>query len=374
MKNNPKVSIIIPVYNVEKYLRQCLDSVVNQTMWDIQIICVNDGSTDNSRNILQEYVDRDFRIEIIDKPNGGLASARNAAYPTIKGQYTLFVDSDDWIDLDCCEKVYQKAKQTEAEITFFFLERENGSEGKSPTISITPQDKTTIEEKAPLFEFGYAAGKLYQSDFLVNNRLLFPEGYYFEDFLVSWQGIVMAQRISVVLEKLYHYRLNPGSISSAINRTGFDTIPICAMTEKFLREYGYYDDYRDVFIYRKFIYWHWVFRSMTWSSRFKFLQAVRHSLTEDDQAFYRSTSGKKLLEKQERRFYRLIVDGGLLRTAQYYFFEIVKWPERLVRYSIVKPLKILLGKRRRTAANLNTAGNTISLPQESGEPSKRRAA
>src|SRR5215469_13757361 len=109
----PIISIIIPVYNVEPYLRQCLDSVVNQTMRDIQIICVNDGSPDNSRAILQEYANRDSRIEIIDKPNGGQSSARNAAYPHIRGKYTLFVDSDDWIERDLCEKTYRKAEETD---------------------------------------------------------------------------------------------------------------------------------------------------------------------------------------------------------------------------------------------------------------------
>ena len=110
-----------------------MDSVVNQTMRDIQIICVNDGSPDGSRAILQEYADRDSRIEIIDKPNGGLSSARNAAYPHIRGKYTLFVDSDDWIELDLCEKTYRKSEETGAQMTMFFFSK-SGRKSDSGTV------------------------------------------------------------------------------------------------------------------------------------------------------------------------------------------------------------------------------------------------
>ena len=100
-----KVSIIIPVYNVEKYLKKCLDSVINQTYKDIEIICVNDGSKDGSENILKEYATKDSRIKIIEKKNGGLSSARNAGLDVASGEYCYFVDSDDWIELNTIEKL-----------------------------------------------------------------------------------------------------------------------------------------------------------------------------------------------------------------------------------------------------------------------------
>lgn len=222
----------------------------------------------------------------------------------------MFVDADDWIDLDCCEKVYRKATQTDAEITIFFFQRENAPEGNwSPNLRrISPLDRTTVAEKIPLVEFGYTCGKLYRSDFLENNQLLFPEGLFFEDFLYSWKAITMAQRISIVPEKLYHYRWQPESTSSVIDRTGFDTITICEMTEKYLRESGYYDDYRDAFIYHKLTYWSWVFHSMTQVSKPKFLQKIRCSLTVEDQAFYHSEAGNTL-EKEVCHLYRYLVDG-----------------------------------------------------------------
>ncbi len=114
----PKISVVIPVYNAEKYLRECLDSVVNQTLNDIEIICVNDGSTDNSLKILEEYTSQDNRIKIINKENGGVHTARNIGMEKTKtcGDYTIFLDADDFFDLRMFEKLYNKAIETNCDI------------------------------------------------------------------------------------------------------------------------------------------------------------------------------------------------------------------------------------------------------------------
>ena len=109
MNNNISISIVVPVYNVEKYLRQCLDSIINQTFKDFECICVNDGSTDKSLSILQEYANKDNRIKIIPQKNIGLAGARNTALSVASGKYVLFVDSDDYIDINLCEALYKDA-------------------------------------------------------------------------------------------------------------------------------------------------------------------------------------------------------------------------------------------------------------------------
>lgn len=104
----PKLSVIVPVYNVEKYLKECINSIINQTLKDIEIICVNDGSTDNSLKILEELSQLDNRIKIINKENGGLASARNAGMKVASGEYYTFIDSDDFIDTNAYETVINK--------------------------------------------------------------------------------------------------------------------------------------------------------------------------------------------------------------------------------------------------------------------------
>ena len=116
---NPKISVIIPVYNVEKFLRECLDSVVNQTMRDIEIICVNDGSTDGSLDILKEYAKKDDRIIVINQTNGFVESARNNGLKIAKGEYIQFVDSDDYLELNACETAYNYALQYKADVVVF---------------------------------------------------------------------------------------------------------------------------------------------------------------------------------------------------------------------------------------------------------------
>lgn len=112
----PKVSIIIPVFNVECYLQECLDSVVNQTLKDIEIICIDDGSTDSSLKILQKYKKQDNRIILLTQENKGAHLARTTALKIAKGEYIGFIDSDDWIDLDFFETLYNKAIEENADI------------------------------------------------------------------------------------------------------------------------------------------------------------------------------------------------------------------------------------------------------------------
>ena len=116
MKEQPLVSVIIPVYNVERYLAQCLDSVINQTYPNLEIICVNDGSRDGSPDILRRYADEDARIQVIDKANGGVSQARNDALDCARGEYIMFVDSDDWVEPDACENAVNAMREYDADI------------------------------------------------------------------------------------------------------------------------------------------------------------------------------------------------------------------------------------------------------------------
>lgn len=123
----PKITIIVPVYNVEKYLADCLNSLVNQTMPDIEIICVNDGSNDGSLDVLKRYASHDERIILINQPNSGVSVARNTALKHVKGEYYMFVDSDDWLDLDACRVTYDNAIQHDADCLMFSYTKEFGN-------------------------------------------------------------------------------------------------------------------------------------------------------------------------------------------------------------------------------------------------------
>lgn len=215
MKNAPKVSVIIPVYNVEQYLRECLDSVVNQTLKDIEIICVNDGSPDNSLAILEEYAAKDERIKIINKENGGLSSARNCAIPLAQGEYIGFVDSDDWIDLDFYEKLYNTAKEYNAEIACADLYRVSDTKAKYfvKHKNIKCSKKERVKYKlAHIPHHNYVMNKIYHTKKLQKCRVLFEDKVLFEDVLWSHKVVYYLENLVTVPNTKYNYRDNPYSI------------------------------------------------------------------------------------------------------------------------------------------------------------------
>ena len=163
----PKVSVIIPVNNTEKYITKCLDSVINQTLKDIEIICVNDSSTDNSLSILKEYAKKDNRLKLIDLPqNQGAGDAKNAGLKLVQGEYLGFVDSDDYIDLNYYEELYNKAKENDADIVkskLLMLEFD-GTKKRSNLNSL-------IKEKSKFyFSFEYTSA-IYKSSLILDNNI-----------------------------------------------------------------------------------------------------------------------------------------------------------------------------------------------------------
>lgn len=165
--NEPLISIIIPVYNVERYLPKCLDSVIHQSYKNIEIICVNDGSPDNSSEILAEYEKKDPRIKVINQKNTGLAGARNTGVDAAIGDYIMFVDSDDWIDLNSCEVAIKYALQYTADAILFPYVKEYM--GKS-------EKKEIFEEKLIVFNGTEVKSKLHRRIFgLVDHELRHPE-------------------------------------------------------------------------------------------------------------------------------------------------------------------------------------------------------
>ena len=228
----PKVSVIIPVYNVEKYLRQCLDSVVNQTLKDIEIICVNDGSTDNSLEILEEYASKDSRIKIITQENKGLAPARNTGIENTKGEYIFFLDSDDYLTkIEIIENLYQKALQTNADV--IFSKSKVVTEGNDLRISNKSQsmDNWLNVDIPEILQITFdnfkkyinyipcvAWGKLYKSNFIKLNNIKFIDNHsLFEDNGFWIKILACLPLIAELYEDSICYRLRADSISNLIN-------------------------------------------------------------------------------------------------------------------------------------------------------------
>lgn len=210
----PKISVIIPVYNTEKYLAKCLDSVINQTLEDIEIICINDGSTDNSDKILLEYANKDSRIKIIEQRNMKQGAARNRGFEIAQGEYIGYVDSDDWIDLDYYEKLYCAAVKSDSDIALATNVRIGGKKTKK-RLNIKEEKRVTgLQDKFDIckqFKDQCPVNKIYRKDFLVKNNITWPEGVYCEDKIYTLKAVYYANAVITVPGIYYYYFRRPES-------------------------------------------------------------------------------------------------------------------------------------------------------------------
>ncbi len=214
------VSIIIPVYNVINYLDCCVQSVLKQSYADLEIILVDDGSTDGSSQICDHWAEKDPRVQVIHKENGGLSSARNAGIESAIGEYLAFVDSDDYISPEMIQKLHEALKANNAEISVcsFLHVDEQGTpiEGMNHNLSLT--DKVFSGKEAVSFlqlgqkgyRFEYAWNKLYSTALFSDRR--FPEGKLCEDAFLSHRLLGESQRVACIHDICYYYRQRGGSI------------------------------------------------------------------------------------------------------------------------------------------------------------------
>lgn len=231
--NMPKVSVVIPCYNVEKYLHQCLDSVVNQTLKELEIICVNDGSKDSTLSIIQEYAAKDDRIRIIDKPNGGYGESMNRGFNLATGEYIGIIESDDYAELDMFERLYTCAKEHELDVVksgfFFYFSKPTETNTPSPIASPTTSGRTfcpvtDFKSKMEMVEFFNIKptiwSAIYRKDFIRSNDIRFNEtpGASYQDASFNFKVWTCAKRVRLLEECFLHYRQD--NEASSINSPG----------------------------------------------------------------------------------------------------------------------------------------------------------
>ena len=265
-RNNPRISVLIPVYNVSEFLENSIDSLLNQTFSDFELICVNDGSTDNSLEILNDFSKRDSRVKVINKENGGCGSARNRALDEAKGDYIYLFDPDDQIELDAFEKTYKNGIYNDSDIVIF---KANVIENNKITNSRTYFNLDKLlknknfkrysfnyhDVKEIVFDIGYAPwSKLYKKEFLDNyDDFRFDVGIAFDDVPFHVKSMIRAQKISFVNEFLYHYRLDN---LNSVNHTSSNSIgifKIIDIVEEILKNEGMFEELESDF-YRFVIY------------------------------------------------------------------------------------------------------------------------
>ncbi len=211
-----KISVIVPVYNVEKYIKKCIDSIVNQTFKDLEIIVVNDGTNDDSIKIIKKYFN-DKRIKIFNKENGGLASARNYGINKSNGKYIFFVDSDDFLDSNCLLDMYNviEEKKVDMVICDYYRYYENGTKVLEKTIPFYNQDNN----KCHVIAMPGAVCKLIRSDIIKGNNIQFLEKHYFEDNAIMPYVCALSPKFFYVEKPYYYYLQRDGSI---LNKRKYD--------------------------------------------------------------------------------------------------------------------------------------------------------
>lgn len=221
----PKVSVIIPIYNTEDYIGETLDSVLNQTLSDVEVVCVNDGSTDRTMDILTEYARRDSRVTLISQANQGQSAARNAALRHAKGEYVMFLDSDDMLDLGGAEVLYHRAQRDELDVLYYdgrsiyetealkknhpFYETAYEYDADVPDV-LTGRDLFLMMKRDRKYRVSPCLG-LYRRKYLMEHQVTFKEGIVHEDNLFSMVTILPAQRVSHVRDQILIRRVREGS-------------------------------------------------------------------------------------------------------------------------------------------------------------------
>ncbi|WP_407378848.1 glycosyltransferase family 2 protein [Methanobrevibacter sp.] len=310
-----KISVVLPVYNVANYLRKCLDSLVNQTFKDFEVICVNDGSTDLSLGILEGYALTDSRFRIISQENQGLSGARNSGIKEVQGDYILFVDSDDWLEENALELLYDHVKGFDSDITMFKFKFYNEDSGEFSESSFTNLDVIDpsfytgnfnyYDVLDILFKISHAPfNKLYKTSFINDLDAQFLHGSYYEDLEFFYKVFLKAKKVSVLPEYLYSYRIREQSISTSGDEGSFDIFNILESTKNNLIDSDIYDKVKKDWLLFIIVNLKYVYLRLQIELKNKFLDSMKQHYDDfelgdvdnfdgwhyEDQSFYKAIS------------------------------------------------------------------------------------
>lgn len=245
------ISIIVPIYNSEKYIKRCIDSIINQSYRNIEIILIDDGSTDNSRNICEKYSNIDSRIKVISKKNGGVSSARNEGITNAKGEYIMFVDADDWIEKEAIETLYNALKEHNVDIVRgnFFCNNDKGNfkiekQNKYKNIKIQENDKSLKVDIINDLLLGkikaYVWLLLIKKDLLINKKILFNTNISFMEDLIFYIRLFSDDNVSFYIldQDIYCYYSNNNSATKSQNKI-LENIENVLNVNKIIREILY---------------------------------------------------------------------------------------------------------------------------------------
>ena len=281
----PQISVVVPVYNVEKYLRECLDSLANQTFEDFEVICVNDGFDDSSPDILEEYASEDERFKIVSQENKGLSGARNTGMNYIKGRYLLFLDSDDWLELNALELLYNHANALNSEMVIFpyrYFNQETKQYEENDFTKLNMFDSSVDNKNfnyknipETVFRIPHESIKLYDVKTLKKLAVKFPEGLNYEDAYFFYKIFFKLNKVSIIRTPIYNYRIRNDSICTTGTEKSFDIFKILTSIENFLKEDEIYESFKDEFILFTVINLKFVYLRLDERFRDRYLEKIK---------------------------------------------------------------------------------------------------
>jgi len=302
-----KVSVIIPVHNVEKYIRQTLDSVVNQTFKDIEIIIVDNKSTDKTIEIIEEYAKKDDRITIYkNSKNLKQGIARNFAVKMARSEYIFFIDGDDYMELNAIEKLYEKITQTDSDIVMFTwnqFDDRTGKIDKNHVYAKLKQIPTEFDNKtfnwrdikySVFWQTSVPWDKMYKRKFLIEKDVKFPGDIFFEDNVFVYDALFKAEKISVLREDLMFYRCNrKNAVTNSRNHIFFDYLKIFNLIGDNLKNVGLWDEMKYFYWDYKVITLYWWFMKIRFPYKRKFFNMMKYDfkhlqIEENDKEFVRN--------------------------------------------------------------------------------------
>ncbi len=284
-----KVSVILPVYNTEKYLPECLDSIINQSLRDIEIICIDDGSTDSSLQILKEYAEKDKRIVVLEQKNSGAGIARNKGMEVAKGKYLSFLDSDDFFEPEMLEKAYIKCEEENADFCVYRSKRFDDKTHDFESIPWTIKERylpEVIPFKAGdadkyIFQVfnGWAWDKLYNRNFVTKTGLKYQGLRTTNDAFFVFMANVEAKCISIIDEVLAYHRVNTGTSLSVTREKSWDCCYQAMDTiKKELKARNKYSQFQQSYINWALHFCLWNVKTLTGNAKKELLKALQKSL------------------------------------------------------------------------------------------------
>lgn len=285
-KKEPLISVIVPIYNVQKYIRQCLDSIILQTYKNLEIILIDDGSKDDSLKIIKEYEKKDKRIKVLTQKNEGVSKTRNKGIALSKGDYISFIDSDDYISLCMYKKFVEAINKAKTcpdifccNTAFYYEKKDLNNIGLGYSFDIRDwqnrKDENTIHTfddcKKPFSGNMSVCNKIYKKSFLVENNLYFPDRRCFEDFQFSIFCLLEAKSILITNERLYTYRkISQKSLTTRYNEYLFQIFDVNSIIKNKLKDMKKYEEYKYAFLQYEYMQYAFLLFRASKKERVKF--------------------------------------------------------------------------------------------------------